>query len=75
MVMNIINWPTSVVVKLNTIVKICKYKRFHKGHHFILMAMEVHDALGRNMDRFIKECDHFFHDRQLRGHLFFYFYI
>jgi hypothetical protein len=45
-----------VIVKLNTIVKICMYKRFHEGHHYIPMAMEVHDAFGCDMDYFIKEC-------------------
>jgi hypothetical protein len=35
-----------VVVKLSVIVKISKYRGFHEGHHFILMAMEVHDALS-----------------------------
>jgi hypothetical protein len=33
------------------------------------MAMEVHGALGDDMDRFIKECVHLFHDRQSGGHL------
>jgi hypothetical protein len=32
------------------------YKRFHEGHHFILMAMEVHNTPDRDMDCFIKEC-------------------
>jgi hypothetical protein len=40
--------------KLSAIVKIYKYKGFHDGHHFILMAMEVHGALGCDMDCFIK---------------------
>ncbi len=31
--------------------------------------MEVHDTLGCDMDCFIRECDRFFHDRQLGGHL------
>jgi hypothetical protein len=39
-VTNVINQPTDVVVELNTIVKIHKYKKFHEGHHFI--PMEVH---------------------------------
>jgi hypothetical protein len=50
-------------MKLNTIAKIHKYKGFYEGHHFILMALEVHDALERDMDRFIRECDCLFHDR------------
>jgi hypothetical protein len=35
---SVINRPTGVVVELNTIVKINKYKGFHEGHHFIPMA-------------------------------------
>jgi len=35
-----------VVAELNVISKIRKYRMLHEGHHFILMAMEVHDALG-----------------------------
>jgi hypothetical protein len=31
--------------------------------------MEVHGALERNMDCFIKECAHLFHNKQFRGHL------
>jgi hypothetical protein len=45
------------------LLKFVNIKRFHDGHHFILMAMEVHRALGHDMDHFIKECAHFFHDR------------
>jgi hypothetical protein len=33
------------------------------------MAMEVHNAFGRDMDRFIKECARFFHNRWSKGHL------
>jgi hypothetical protein len=33
-----------VVAKLNTIAKIRKYKGFHEGHHFIPMAMELHNT-------------------------------
>jgi len=33
------------------------------------MAMEVHNAPRRDMDRFIRECAHLFHNRRLRGHL------
>jgi hypothetical protein len=36
------------------------------------MAMEVHGALGRNMDRFIMECAHFSHDKHSRGQLSLY---
>jgi hypothetical protein len=33
----------------------------------------VHGALGYDMDRFIRDCAHLFHDRQLRGHLSLFF--
>jgi hypothetical protein len=33
------------------------------------MAMEVHNAHGHNMDHFIKECVHFFHDKWSKSHL------
>ncbi len=69
MASNVISWPSSVVAEFSAIVKICKYKRFHGGHHFILMAMEVHDTPRCDVDRFIKECAHLFHNRQLGGHL------
>jgi hypothetical protein len=49
-------------MELDAIVKIRKYKGLHEGHHFISMAMEVHGAFGRDMDRFIKECAYLFHD-------------
>jgi hypothetical protein len=48
------------IITFKTIVKIHKYKGLHERHHFILMAMEVHGALGHHMDHFIKECAHFF---------------
>ncbi len=66
MAMNVMNQPTGVVAKLNAITKIHKYKRFHEGHHFIPMAMEVHDAPMHDMDHFIKECACLF---QSKGHL------
>jgi hypothetical protein len=62
MATSVINQLASVAGKFNTIAKIYKYKGIHKGHHFILMAMEVHGALGHDMDRFIKECAHLFYD-------------
>jgi hypothetical protein len=68
MVSNVINRPIGVVMEFNAIAKIHKYKGFHEGHHFIPMAMEVHGTLGQDMDRFIKECAHLFHDRQLGNH-------
>jgi hypothetical protein len=46
MAMNVINWPTRVTTKLNTIAKIYKYRRIHEKNHFIPMAMEVHAHLG-----------------------------
>jgi len=67
--MNVISQPTSVNVKLSAIAKIRKYKRFHEGRHFILMAMEVHNTPMRGMDCFIKKCVHLFHDRRSGGHL------
>jgi hypothetical protein len=42
---SVISRAISVVVELNTIVKICKYKRLHEGLHFIMMAMEVHQGM------------------------------
>jgi len=33
------------------------------------MAMEVHGALGHDIDCFIGECACFFHDRRSGGHL------
>jgi hypothetical protein len=67
--LNVINWLTCAAMELNAIVKICKYRRFHERHHFILMAMEVHGAPKCDMDYFIKECARLFHDKQSRGHL------
>jgi hypothetical protein len=54
--LSVINQPTSAATKLNIIVKIHKYERFHEGHHFILMAIKVHNIPKHDMDRFIKEC-------------------
>ncbi len=42
MILSVISRPTSVVVEFSVIIKICKYRRLHEGHHFISMAMEVH---------------------------------
>jgi hypothetical protein len=64
MAMSVISQPVGVVAKPNAIVKIRKYKRIHEGHHFIPMAMEVHGTLEHDMDHFIKECAHLFHDKQ-----------
>jgi len=49
--------------KLSTITKIRKYKRFHQGHQFIPMAMEVDDVPRHNMNHLIMECVCIFHDR------------
>ncbi len=38
-------------------------------YHFILMAMEVHNMFRHDMDCFIRECVHLFHDKQSRGYL------
>jgi hypothetical protein len=67
--LSVISQLTNVIVKLSTIVKICKYRMFHEGHHFISMAMDVHDTPEHDMDHFIKECARLFHDRQSGGHL------
>jgi hypothetical protein len=66
---NVINQLTNVVAKFNANVKIHKYKRFHEGHHFIMMPMEVQSALRCDMDRFIRDCAYLFHDKRLRCHL------
>jgi hypothetical protein len=52
---NVINQPTNVIAKFNTIAKIRKYKKLHERHHFISMTMEAHDTLGCDMDHFIRE--------------------
>jgi len=73
MASNVISQLANAIVKLSMIAKICKYKGLYEGHHFILMVMEVHSAFrrafGRDMDCFIKECAHLFHNRGLGGHL------
>jgi len=61
MVMNVIIQP--VGAKLSAIIKIRKYKRFHEGHQFILMAMEVDDIPRHDMNHLIRECVLIFHDR------------
>jgi hypothetical protein len=75
MVMSVISRVVNVVVKLSIISKICKYRRFYEGYHFISMIVEVHNTLGCDKDCFIKKCVHFFHNRRLRGHLFLFFCI
>jgi hypothetical protein len=63
MASNVISQPTDVIVDLSAIVKIRKYRGLHEGHHFIIMAMEVHGTPWHNMDHFIKECARLFHSR------------
>ncbi len=75
MVTNIISQLVNAVVKLSVIVKIHTYRKLHEGHHFIPMAMEIHDASRRDVDYFIMECVHLFHNRRSRGHLFLFFCI
>jgi hypothetical protein len=75
MASSVISRPTSVIAKLNAIVKIYKCKGLHEGHHFISMTMEVHDTPKHDMDHFIKECARLFHDKRLGGHLSLFFCI
>jgi hypothetical protein len=61
--LNVISRPIGAIAKLNTIIKICKYKRLKEGQHFISMTMKVHNALGHDMDCFIRDYAYFFHDK------------
>ncbi len=63
MTSNVISQLTCATIKFNATIKIRKYRGFYEGHYFISMAMEVHGAHRRDMDRFIKECVCLFHDR------------
>jgi hypothetical protein len=63
MTTSVISRLAGVLAKLNSIANIRKYKMLHEGHHFIPIATEVHGTPKRDMDCFIKECVHFFHDR------------
>jgi hypothetical protein len=56
MALGVISWPTNVVAKLSAIANIHNYRR-------LLMAMEVHGELGRDMDCFIRERVRLFQDR------------
>ncbi len=69
LVSSVISRLARAIVELSAIAKIHKYKRLCEGHHFIPMAMEVHIAPRRDMDRFIKEHVRLFHDRQSGSHL------
>jgi hypothetical protein len=64
MASSVITRPIGVVANFNDVAKIHKYRGFHEEHHFLPMAMEVHSALGCDMDRFMKECTYLIHDRQ-----------
>jgi hypothetical protein len=68
MVLNVINRLIGTTMEFSAIVKICKYIRLHEGHHFILMAMEVHGTPKRDTNCFIRECAYLFYDRRSRGH-------
>jgi hypothetical protein len=72
---SVISRPIGTIVELSTIVKICKSRGLHEGHHFIPMAMEVHDTPKLDMNCFIRECAYLFHDKQSCSHLSLYFYI
>jgi hypothetical protein len=50
MAMNVINRLINVIVELSDITKIRKYKGLHDKHHFILTAMEVHEAPKHGID-------------------------
>jgi hypothetical protein len=68
--LSVISRPVvGAMVEFSSIAKIRKYRKLHEGHHFIPMAMEVHDTPGHDMDCMFKERAHLFHDRQSRGHL------
>ncbi len=75
MASNVISQPKVQLAELNVIIKIHKYRGLYEGHHFILMAMEVHGTLGHDMDGFIKECACLFHDSRSGDHLSLYFCI
>jgi hypothetical protein len=65
MAMNVISQPACAMWNFSAIAKIHKYKGLHERRHFIPMAMEVHNALRHDMDRFIRECALIFHNRQI----------
>jgi hypothetical protein len=48
---SVISWSIGVVVELSAIAKIRKCRGPREGHHFILLAMEVHDTPMCDMDR------------------------
>jgi hypothetical protein len=63
MALNVITRLVGADGEFSAIVKNRKYKRFHERHHFILMAMEVHNAFRNDMDHFMRECACLFHNR------------
>jgi len=69
MALSVISPPVGAIAEPSTIVKIHKYRGLQEGHHFISTAMEVHGTPERDMDRFIREFVHLFHDRRSKGHL------
>ncbi len=69
MALSVISPPVGAIAEPSAIVKIHKYRRLQEGHHFISTAMEVHGTPERDMDRFIREFVHLFHDRRSKGHL------
>jgi hypothetical protein len=58
-------------MKFSATIKIHNYRRLHEGHHFIPMAMVVHNTPRH----FIKECVCLFHNRRSGGHFSLYFCI
>ncbi len=60
---------------LGPLLRSANIESFSKGTIFILMAKEVHGAPGHDMDCFIKECIHIFHNKQSKGHLSLFFCI
>jgi hypothetical protein len=75
MASSVISWPTCAAIEFRVIVKIHKYRELYKGHHFILMAVEVHGTPRRDIDRFIRECIRLFYDRRSKDHLSLFFCI
>jgi hypothetical protein len=69
MVLSVINQLANATAKFTVVVKIHKYRGFHERHHFIPMAMEVHNTPRHDMDCFIREYAHLFHNRQSNDHL------
>jgi hypothetical protein len=75
MASSLISQPACAIAKLSTIINIHKYKRFHERYHFISMAMEVHNTPRCDLDRFMRECAHFFDNKWSKSHLCLFFCI